>query len=336
MKKIIIIAVMLAVSMQLYSDPYISGEFYLSDTATLSDASELSLTNSAQAYVKLDMNVNSNGVKFYFEEIFDNYTDESDDISTTLNKAYLKYRLPYKENYMNMQLGKSYYSMGGGSLYNAGNSLLKDSTGVYVLPTNWNAVLDIPVYETSDYRTMHLGFIAVLPIEDDSSSIGSFVNYEIGNEYFDTVEMNFMTDLSSTPISFGYNGTLYFDYGLYFKADLQDIERFDTSLFLIKVYDKTTLNVESLYQNKSTNDSYADRRLLYVTPTLSYSLDDKTSLTASNVTLLTLDDISDSTDTLSLSLSYSIVQGFDLSTSISTSFIEENLISIAFSSQYDF
>ncbi|MGH4037384.1 MAG: hypothetical protein ACRQFF_05995 [Sphaerochaeta sp.] len=336
MKKIIIIAVMLAVSMQLYSDPYISGEFYLYDTVTLSDASELSLINSAQAYLKLDMNVNSNGVKFYFEEIFDNYTDESGDITATLNKAYLKYRLPYKENYMNLQLGKSYYSMGGGSLYNAGNSLLKDSTGVYILPTNWNAVLDIPVYETSDYRTMHLGFIAVLPIEDDSSSIGSFVNYEIGNEYFDTVEMNFITDLSSTPLSFGYNGTLYFDYGLYFKTNLQDIERFDTSLFLIKVYDKTTLNVESLYQNKSTNFNYVDRRLLYVTPTLSYAFDDKTTISASNVTLLTLDEISDSINTLTLSLTYSIVQGFDLSTSIYTYFMKENLIGLAFSSQYDF
>lgn len=327
---------MLAVSMQLYSDPYISGEFYLYDTVTLSDASELSLINSAQAYLKLDMNVNSNGVKFYFEEIFDNYTDESGDITATLNKAYLKYRLPYKENYMNLQLGKSYYSMGGGSLYNAGNSLLKDSTGVYILPTNWNAVLDIPVYETSDYRTMHLGFIAVLPIEDDSSSIGSFVNYEIGNEYFDTVEMNFITDLSSTPLSFGYNGTLYFDYGLYFKTNLQDIERFDTSLFLIKVYDKTTLNVESLYQNKSTNFNYVDRRLLYVTPTLSYAFDDKTTISASNVTLLTLDEISDSINTLTLSLTYSIVQGFDLSTSIYTYFMKENLIGLAFSSQYDF
>jgi len=46
MKKIISIAFMLVISLQLYSDPYISGEFYLLDTATLSDASELSLSNS--------------------------------------------------------------------------------------------------------------------------------------------------------------------------------------------------------------------------------------------------------------------------------------------------
>jgi hypothetical protein len=338
MKKIILLILLIISTSVLYAEPYISGELTLSDTVNLSKASDYEIDNSAAAYLTLDMDVTSNGVKFYFEELLFN-DGSKEKLDQTLNKAYLKYRLPYKDSYMNFQIGKSYYSMGGGLIYNAGNPMLENSFATSLptsmIPTFWNGAITLPVYQGEDFDTLYLGFNGVLPIEDDSSKIGTFLNYEIGNKYFDNMEISVLTDLSSTMLSFGYDGTLYFDYGLYGKVDLQDTDYFDISMFLTKVYDKLTFNLEALYQN---NTSYYDGvdRVLFATPTLSYAASDKLSLVLSNTTTVSFDDDVEYSNILSGSLYFSIVQGFDIYGSIASYFNDTSLASLTVGTNYEF
>lgn len=338
MKKIILLILLIISTSTLYAEPYFSGELTLTDTVKLSNASDLKIDNSSTANITLNMDVTSNGVKFYFEEVlFDDGTKEK--LDQSLNKAYLKYRLPYKDNYMNFQIGKSYYSMGGGLIYNAGNPMLENSFATSLttsmIPTFWNGAITLPIYQGEDFDTLYLGFNGVLPIEDDSSKIGTFLNYEIGNKYFDNMEIYLLTNLDSTMLSFGYDGTLYFDYGVYGKVDLQDTNYFDISVFLTKVYDKLTFNLEALYQNNTSLYNGVDK-VLFATPTLSYAASDKLSLILSNTTQATFDSGVDSSNILSGSLTFSIVQGFDVYGSLASYFNDKHLASLTFGTNYEF
>lgn len=330
MKKTIVLLLVLLSTTALYSEPYFSGELTLVDTTTLFRVSDLNINNNAKANIKLNMDVKSNGVKFYLEGLLNNYVNNKS-LKPLLNKAYIKYRLPYKESYMNFQIGKSYYAMGGGLIYNAGNPMLDDSYALSTsstIPTFWNGVITLPLYQGDDFDTLYLGFFGVLPIEDDSSKAGAFFNYEIGNKYFDNMELSILTDLDSTKLCFGYDGTLYFDYGIYGKIDLQSTDDFDFSLFLTKVYDKLTFNCEALYKNESN--------LLQSTPTLSYAASDKLSVSVSYLSTVAFNDEVSYSNTLSGTLTFSIVQGFKVYSAINSSFIDTNLASVSFGTNYTF
>ncbi len=332
-KKIIIIFLLALVStVSVYADPYFSGELSLSDTVNLlkDSSDELKIDNSATTNLKLNMDVKSNGVKFYLEELVNNYETTSD-LEYTLNKAYLKYRLPYKDGYMNFQVGKSYYALGGGLIYNAGNPMLENSfatDNLGKIPTSWNGVLTLPLYSGEDFDTLYLGFMAILPIEADTSKVGAFLNYEVGNKYFDNFELAILSDLDLTRLTFGFNGTLYADYGINSNIDLQDTDDFNVNIFLTKVYDKLTFNLEALYENKT------DR--LYSTPSITYAASDKLSLALSNSTIIVFGNNNTYMNTLGGSLQFSIVQGFEVSSTLSTSFTDTNITSLTLGTTFSF
>lgn len=339
MKKTIILLLLLVSTVGLYADPYFSGELSLIDTAVLSkDASDdYKVDNSAIAKLKLNMDVQSNGVKFYFEEIVSNYIDNGTtatiftDLEYILNKAYIKYRIPYKDNFINFQVGKSYYALGGGLVYNAGNPMIENSfatNNVGEIPTFWNFVSTIPLYEGEDFDTLYLGLMAVLPIENDESKIGTFLNYEVGNKYFDNFELAILSDFDVTRLTFGFNGTLYVDYGINANIDLQDTEDFNANIFLTKVYDKLTLNLEALYANKTDT--------LYATPEITYASSDKLSLSLSGQTVAVFNNGNSFTNTLAGTVTFSIVQGFEVYSSLSTSFKKESILSLAVGTKLSF
>lgn len=333
MKKIFSLLFIILITTSLYADPYFSGELVLADKINLSrNIDTYNLDNTANAKLRLNMDVKSNGVKFYLEGLIYNLP-KAKNLNYTLNKAYIKYRLPYKDSYINFQVGKSYYSMGGGLIYNAGNPIIKDSSLVSALPTVWNAVATLPLYQGENYDTLYIGFLGIIPLEESSSKAGAFLNYEINNKYFDNIEISVLSDLSSTKLCFGYDGTLYFDYGVYGKLDLQNLENFDFTVFLTKVYDKLTFNCESLYQNKKNQTS---NKVLYATPTISYAATDKLSLSLSNTTTITFQDELTILNALSGTVKFSIVQGFDIYSTLSSEFKTSNFASLTFGTNYKF
>lgn len=335
-KKLIAISIFALLSLNISSEPYIGGKMQINDINTLSNTTDsYNIANWASFNLMLDMNVTSNGVKFYSKGLFSG-TGSTSSISSELTKAYVKYRIPYRDNYINFQVGKSYYSLGGGLIYNAGNPIFEnnlsfDETKTYVIQTNWNAVATLPLEKNENY-SLYLGIISLLPIEDTKIGAGGFLDFEIGNKYFDNFEISLFAREDENLLTLGYKGTLYFDYGIFANINLYDTKDFNISLFATKIYDKLTFNIESLYENQNETTNKA----LLMTPSISYQVDDKLCLTITNSMTAIYNNELSIENLFVGSLSYSIVQGFTFGSSLGTKFNKDYLAILGFSMEFKF
>lgn len=329
-KKIILISLFTLLSFSLSAEPYISGKLLINDTSTISKSIDtIDINELANAALTLDMSVKSNGVKFYSQGVFS--ATNKNNISANLSKAYIKYRIPNKDNYINFQIGKSYYSLGGGLIYNAGNPLYDTNYAKnlsLIVPNKWSAITIFPLNQ-SDYYNLYLGTIYLIPLENNGSGGGLFLNLEIGNTYFDNVEVSFVARDNKSLLTFGYKGALYFDYGIFSNIDFNNTEDFNISLFATKIYDKVTFNIEALYENKN-NHSFN------ISPSIIYQIDDKIGLNLTNTTSISYLNKLIINNTFVGTLSYSIVQGLNFGNSISTSFNDSNLATFGFSMNFEF
>lgn len=290
----------LFISSSLFANVNFNGKLNITNTTTYINKN---LTNKATYKLDFKMMTINNNVKFYSE--LNILPDQSDTtkISYLLNKAYIKYRIPFKDNYIKINIGKMPISLGGGLFFNAGNLLFESTT--YTIPTSFLAQINIPFYETKDFKTLSLSLIQTLPIEGNKNKITANLNYEIGTEYFDNIEFNLLYSLDEILFSTGFKGSLFFDYGIYGKSKYENINDFQISFFLIKVIDKLSLNFEGLYNNKISKFTY--------TTNVSLQLSDKIKTTLS---YNYLNYLSSYNHTLNLNNEFTLVQGLSFNTGL--------------------
>jgi hypothetical protein len=341
MKKFVIFCILARSITSLYSEPSFTGKMELYNTTSLAreEESDATTSNTASALLTFDMATLSNGVKFYGELLVEPKTMETDlsNVTFTLHKAYVKYRIPYKESYLNFQGGKSYYDMGGGLVYNAGNSFIEDSAKASstALPTRWIVAAQIPLYTSPEYHTLFVGPLVALPLEDEETGVGAFMNYGIRSQAIDAIEMNLLYEENQSTLSFGYNGTLFFDYGLYAKVDFSHPTSFDISCFASKMQDKMTYYIEALYQNESETNN--EEKTLFITPYITYQNTDKLRTVLSDQSIICFKENEVNFDhTAYLEADFSIVNGLMVSATLSTSFIQENLVSLILGMEYKY
>lgn len=341
MKKIVIFCILVCRITSLYSEPSFTGKMELYNTTTLAmeEEDDATASNSASALLTFDMATQTNGVKFYGELLLEPETMDTNlsNVTFTLNKAYVKYRIPYKESYLNFQGGKSYYDMGGGLVYNAGNSFIEDSSQASstARPTRWIVVAEIPLYTSPSYHTVFVGPLFALPLEDEETGVGAFINYEIGSQAIDAIEMNLLYEENKSTLSFGYNGTHFFDYGMYAKVDFSHPSSFDVSFFASKMQNKMTYYIETLYQNESETNN--EEKTLFITPHITYQNTDKLCTILSDQSIITFKEDEVNFDhTAYLEADFSLVNGLMVSATLSTSFIQDNLVSLILGMEYKY
>jgi len=299
MKKIsfIIICSLLFIA-NLQSSPSIKGDFSLLSNINIDDNFNTNITSSSE--LNFILNSKSNNIIYTVKDSLI-FNDLTNDITNTIEQAYLKFRIPYKENYLIFNFGKTPLDIGGDWIFNSGTPFETiDITTLQEKDNPWIASVKYKLYESENYESLNLELIAKLPVEDTDLKIGGRLSYEINNEYFGTLETSFLTDKTESIISGGYSGTLYFDYGIYGKVDLQDFHDYEASFYLLKLIEDYTLKFEALYDNEI---------LTYILlPTFSYNLDSKSttsiSLNAANIN-------NNWTFMPTVSLNQNIVQGLD-------------------------
>lgn len=312
MKKILSLIILCLTTFSLLAAD-ISGNFTLNDTILYMNND---FSNIAKYNLNLKLNGSTNNVKFYSEanistaQVFD------------LNKAYIKYRLPYQDRYIPFSIGKAPFSLGGGLILNAGNILFESQNSE--IPTTWLVQGSIPFYENEDFQTLNLGLFATLPIDGETNRIGGRLTYEINNDYFENIEVNVLYSSLKTLISTGLKGSLYFDYGLYGRFDTSDIKKTEVSMFLIKVYNKLSINFEGLYK--------IEENKFVSTATISYQLSDKikTSLNYNN-----LKTPQGYNNNIIFTNQFTLVQGLSFATGI-TYIFEQKITSLTFNMEFKF
>ncbi len=300
MKKIISLCLVLTIAMaSSFSTTTIKGDFSL--TGELYLDSDFNASESSTSTIDLFLLSKSNNVKYTIKNSTDITTDS--EIENTIEQAYLQFRTPYKENYLTFSFGKIPLDIGGDWIFNSGTPFEYDSKSIFDEVENpWIASVKTKLYETEDYKSINFEAIAKLPLEDGDSKVGGRLTYDINNDYFGTVETSFLTDYSSSILSGGFNGNYFFDYGIYAKTDLQEIEDFEASIYLLKLYPSFTYKFEALYTN--------DDQTLYLLPTVSYVIDNKSSLSASLYTTYSDGDFDLNPYIL---YNFNILQGLDIS-----------------------
>jgi len=286
--------------------------------------SSFNTTETSSSSIDLYLLSRSNDVKYTIKSSLDFYYPSTEDGDTTveeyiqdsIEQAYLQFRVPYKENYLTFNFGKTPLDIGGDWLFNSGTPFDYDKTSIFDDVTNpWIASVKTKLFELEDFQSINLEVIAKLPIEDGDSKIGGRLTYDINNSNFGTLESSFLTNYSSSILSGGINGNYFFDYGIYGKIDLQDHSDFESSIYLLKIYPKITYKFEALYTN--------DDETLYLFPTISFTIDTKSSLSTALFTTLNDGDFELSPY---ISYQFNILQGLDISATYFYSTDTEHLI----------
>lgn len=322
MKKIYFLLISSLFMSSIFATTTIKGETSLS--SGLYFDSSFNTTDFSEASIDLYLLSKSNDVKYTIKSSLDfiypstsNSTDISAYIQDTIEQAYLQFRVPYKENYLTFNFGKTPLDIGGDWVFNSGTPFNYEKTSIFDEVTNpWIASVKTKLFELKDFQSINLELIEKLPLEDGDTKIGGRLTYDINNSNFGTVETSFLTNTSSSILSGGFNGNYFFDYGIYGKIDLQNISDFESSIFLLKTYPEFTYRFEALYTN--------DDETLHLLPTISYAIDTKSNLSVSIYTTLIDEDFELSPYIL---YQFNILQGLDISAYYFYSSITNHLIS---------
>ncbi len=325
MKKInLIILLSLILITKLFSAPTIKGDFSLLSSVSFDDNLNTTIMSSSELNILL--NSKSNNVIYNVKDslIFNNLPLNQNDITNTIEQAYLKFRIPFKENYLIFNFGKTPLDIGGDWIFNSGTPF--ETINLATLeeaPNPWIASVKHKLYQNENFESLNIELIAKLPVEDTDTKIGSRLSYDINNEYFGTLETSFLTDSVESILSGGYSGTLYFDYGIYGKVDLQDLNDFEASLYLLKLIDDYTFKFEALYDNEVNTYVFL--------PTLSYNIDSKSTI---SIALNSANINNDWTLIPTVILNQNIVQGLDFTLNYLYSTMENHNISFTISHKF--
>lgn len=291
MKKLITPILILFTIVSLSASTTIKGDFSLNGTLNLDESFNYSIDSSAN--MNLYLFSKSNNVRY---TIKNNTTISISDTTNKFEQAYLQFRNPYKENHLTFTFGKTPLDIGSFTEFNSG-------TPFNIIDGNpWIASVKAKLFELKDFQSINLELIAKLPLEDGDTKVGSRITYDINNYYFGTMEATFLSDFNDSILCGGINGNLFFDYGVYGKADLQDLNNFETSTYLLKMYPKFTYKVEAIYINSVKS--------LSLLSSISYIIDTKSSLTLSSLNLFEKDNWRISPSIL---FNFNILQGLDFS-----------------------
>ena len=300
MKKVFFIFILSVFLSSIFATTTIKGEFSLSSSLTID--SDFNTTQESSSSIDLFLLSKSNNVKYTIKSSID-LPNQPTNVKDYIEQAYLQFRIPYKENYLTFNFGKTPLDIGGDWYFNSGSPFAGESNPLNPSVFNpWIASVKTKLFESEDFKSLNLEVIAKLPVEYNDSKIGGRLTYDINNENFGTAETSFLTDYSSSILSGGINGNYFFDYGIYGKVDLQNLVDFESSIYLLKIYPSFTYKFEALYKNEDKTYS--------LLPTISYVIDQKSSISTSLYTT-----IKDNNFTFIPIILYkfNILQGLDIS-----------------------
>lgn len=327
MKKTISIILFTLISISsIFSEPTIKGDFSLYSLLNINKDFDY-LFNSASE-INLFLNSSSNNVKYTIKESI--YYDNGKNLVQDLEQAYLKFRIPYNDSFIVFNFGKTPLDIGGDWYFNSGtpfdtysNYSSLSLTSLPEINNPWIASINTKLYENDNFERLNLELIAKLPVEDSDKKIGGRLYYDINNAKFGTIETSFLTNSSKSIISGGLNGTLFFDFGLYAKTDLQNLNNFEISLYLLKILENYTFKFEAMYNN--------NEKIFILLPTFSYNITSK-----SNIQINATSAYNNSSWTIvpTLSLNQNIVQGLDFI--LAYSYLNQNGHNLLFSVTHKF
>jgi hypothetical protein len=335
MKKIFLsIIALLIITNTIFATTTIKGDFSLSELVNIDDS--FNTTNFSFANLNLFLNSSSNNVKYtvkgtvnYYYDIITNPSQPKYNTSFEISQAYLKFRIPFNNNYLTFNFGKTPLDIGGDWQFNSGTPF--DTTYSTSLLTNtsdnnnpWIASAKTRLFDLKDFKSLNLELLFKFPFEDSDTKAGARITYDVNSASFGTFETSFLTDNSETILAGGFNGTLFFDYGLYAKNDLQDLNNFEASFYLLKIFSDYTFKFEGLYENEI--DTYT------ILPSISYAINAKNSISFMAITIY-----NETTDWMLspvISFTQNIVQGLDFNFVYSYSKATKN--SLAFNITHKF
>lgn len=312
MKKILLLTLSFLIMGFAFASPNIQGDFSLNGNINFDNNFETTFTNDAT--LNLFLLSKSNNVKYTIKNNIK--IDSNEDISNEIEQAYLQFRIPYKDNYLTFNMGKTPLDIGGDWVYNSGTPFTNNP---------WIASIKTKLYQREDFSSLNLEFIAKLPIQDVDKKIGARFTYDVNNIYFGTFETTFLTDKTESILCGGFNGTLFFDYGIYGKTDLQDINNFEMSLYLLKITSVSIFKFEMAYFNVYNS--------LNILPTVAYNINSKATLSFGLNTKIATNNYSIELTPLSI-FSYNIVQGLDFQTQYSYSKDTNNNITMTITHKF--
>jgi len=308
----------------IFSTPTIKGDFTLSNSLNFDNNFDTTFSSSPE--LNLYLNSSSNNVKYTIKNSIKYLNDsELKNATNFVEQAYLKFRIPYKDNYLIFNFGKTPLDIGGDWVFNSGtpfNSYI-DYITLTKAQNPWIASVKHKLYQNDKFQSLNLEIIAKLPVEYSDKKIGGRLTYDINNQKFGTLETSILTNKSESIISGGINGTLYFDYGIYGKIDLQEFNDFEGSIYLLKLIDDYTIKLEALYDNELPT--------YFFLSTLSYNLNPKTNI---NGNLKSIYANSQWTLTPSIYLNQNIVQGLDSTLSYVYSKEKKHFISFSITHKF--
>jgi len=312
MKKTLLLTLSFLIMGLAFASPNIQGDFSLNGNLNFDENFDTTITNDAT--INLFLLSKSNNVKYTIKN--STIIDSNESISNEIEQAYLLFRVPYKDNYLTFNFGKTPLDIGGDWIYNSGTPFTKNP---------WIASIKTKLYQREDFSSLNLEFIAKLPIQDDDKKIGARFTYDVNNKYFGTFETTFLTDKTESILCGGFNGTLFFDYGIYGKTDLQNINNFEMSLYLLKITSSSSFKFKMAYFNVINS--------LNILPTLSYNINSKATISFGLNTKITTNSYSLELTPLSI-FSYNIVQGLDFQTQYSYSKDTNNNIKMSITHKF--
>ena len=333
MKKIFLsIIALLIITNTIFATTTIKGDFSLSELVNIDDS--FNTTNISFANLNLFLNSSSNNVKYTVKGSVNYNPTTLYNPKFNLEQAYLKFRIPFNNNYLTFNFGKTPLDIGGDWQFNSGTPF--DTTYSTSLLTNtsdnnnpWIASAKTRLFDLKDFKSLNLELLFKFPFEDSDTKAGARITYDVNSASFGTFETSFLTDKSETILAGGFNGTLFFDYGLYAKTDLQDLKNFQASFYLLKLFSDYTFKFEGLYENEI--DTLNIPQYIFL-PSISYAINAKNSISFMAVTIY-----NETTDWMLspvISFTQNIVQGLDFNFVYSYSKATKN--SLAFNITHKF
>jgi len=298
MKKIFSLCFILLIMGSAFAEPSIQGDFSLNGNLFIDNSLDTNV--SSNALINLYLSSKSNNVKYTIKNA--TTIASTTDVTNDIEQAYIQFRIPYKENYLIFTMGKTPLDIGSDGLINSGTPFyINYSSFPSIIQTNpWIASMKVKLLQLPDFKSINMELILKLPVEDTDSKAGTRLTFDVNNKYFGTLEASFLSDLTQSILSGGINGTLFFDYGIYAKTDLQNVKNFEASLFLLKIISDYSFKFEALYNNSSKS--------LNLLPSLTMNINTKVS----SAFILSTTYINKSFTLMPmLSINLNIVQGLD-------------------------
>ncbi|MFA7108803.1 MAG: hypothetical protein WC162_06630 [Sphaerochaetaceae bacterium] len=198
-------------------------------------------STTSDANLTFNLDYNTAGVKSYFQYDLSISEKEYED---NLSKAYIKFRLPFGENYITFNAGKTNLSWGGGFAFNAGNPYFNKYLTIL------SAYIPLSLNFDNGHLIYFESFVTPPLLKSETFTGGGRMIFEFGKVLVDSFEIGgVLGETGDFTFYGGLNGNLYFDYGLYTNFSLFSFEDVEFSGYVLKYFGKFNFMAEGNYEN---------------------------------------------------------------------------------------